>query len=69
MTSPALTVHANATLARASRTMAHAKVERLPVVDDVGLLQGIVSSADLLKVFLRDAGDFSSIAPAARSFR
>lgn len=54
MTSPALTVHANATLAQAARAMAHAKVKRLPVVDDVGMLQGIVSRADLLKVFLRD---------------
>ncbi|MFJ8113986.1 CBS domain-containing protein [Streptomyces sp. NPDC096132] len=53
MTSPALTVHANATLAQAARTMAHAKVKRLPVVDAVGMLQGIVSRADLLKVFLR----------------
>ncbi|QTE01969.1 CBS domain-containing protein [Streptomyces cyanogenus] len=53
MTSPALTLHANATLAQAARTMAHAKVKRLPVVDDVGMLQGIVSRADLLKVFLR----------------
>ncbi|MFF8633584.1 CBS domain-containing protein [Streptomyces pilosus] len=53
MTSPALTVQASATLAQAARTMAHAKVKRLPVVDDVGMLQGIVSRADLLKVFLR----------------
>ncbi|MGW0205444.1 CBS domain-containing protein [Streptomyces sp. NPDC003233] len=53
MTSPALTVRADATLAQAARTMAHAKVKRLPVVDDVGMLQGIVSRADLLKVFLR----------------
>ncbi|MGP4053159.1 CBS domain-containing protein, partial [Streptomyces sp. 2A115] len=57
MTSPALTVHANATLAQAARTMAHAKVKRLPVVDDTGMLQGIVSRADLLKVFLRDDED------------
>ena len=54
MTSPALTVHANATLAQAARTMAQAKVKRLPVVDDLGMLEGIVSRADLLKVFLRD---------------
>jgi CBS domain-containing protein len=54
MTSPALTVRANATLAQAARTMAHARVKRLPVVDEVGMLQGIVSRADLLKVFLRD---------------
>ena len=54
MTSPALTVHADATLAQAARTMAHAKVKRLPVVDELGMLLGIVSRADLLKVFLRD---------------
>jgi CBS domain-containing protein len=54
MTSPALTVRADATLAQAARTMAHAKVKRLPVVDEVGVLQGVVSRSDLLKVFLRD---------------
>ncbi|WP_392959872.1 CBS domain-containing protein [Streptomyces sp. LN245] len=54
MTSPALTVHATATLALAARTMAHAKVKRLPVVDDTGRLEGVVSRGDLLKVFLRD---------------
>ncbi|MCX4572723.1 CBS domain-containing protein [Streptomyces sp. NBC_01571] len=54
MTAPALTVRAGATLAQAARTMAHAKVKRLPVVDDVGLLEGVVSRGDLLKVFLRD---------------
>ncbi|MEU0216303.1 CBS domain-containing protein [Streptomyces sp. NPDC006265] len=59
MTSPALTVHANATLAQAARTMAHARVKRLPVVDDGGMLQGIVSRADLLKVFLRDDEDIA----------
>ncbi|MDX2530942.1 MULTISPECIES: CBS domain-containing protein [Streptomyces] len=54
MTSPALTVHADATLAQAARALARAKVKRLPVVDELGMLQGIVSRADLLKVFLRD---------------
>ncbi|WP_329528703.1 CBS domain-containing protein [Streptomyces sp. NBC_01462] len=54
MTAPAVTVRANATLAQAARIMAHAKVKRLPVVDDVGLLEGVVSRGDLLKVFLRD---------------
>ncbi|MFF3464174.1 CBS domain-containing protein [Streptomyces sp. NPDC002619] len=53
MTSPALTVHANAPLAEAARIMARAKVKRLPVVDDIGLLEGIVNRGDLLKVFLR----------------
>lgn len=59
MTSPALTVHADATLAQAARTMAHAKVKRLPVVDDVGMLQGVVSRGDLLKVFLRDGEEIA----------
>ncbi|MCX5053006.1 MULTISPECIES: CBS domain-containing protein [unclassified Streptomyces] len=54
MTSPALTVRADATLAQAARTMARARVKRLPVVDETGCLEGIVSRADLLKVFLRD---------------
>ncbi|WP_181803192.1 CBS domain-containing protein [Streptomyces shenzhenensis] len=53
MTSPALTTRADATLAEAARIMARAKVKRLPVVDEFGLLQGVVSRADLLKVFLR----------------
>ncbi|BBC30188.1 uncharacterized protein SGFS_014820 [Streptomyces graminofaciens] len=53
MTSPALTVRPDTTLAQAARTMARAKVKRLPVVDAVGMLEGIVSRADLLKVFLR----------------
>lgn len=57
MSSPALTVHSGATLSQAARTMAVRHVKRLPVVDDFGLLQGIVSRADLLKVFLRSDDD------------
>ncbi|MDX3133973.1 CBS domain-containing protein [Streptomyces europaeiscabiei] len=53
MTSPALTVRPDATLAQAARTMARARVRRLPVVDAVGMLEGVVARADLLKVFLR----------------
>ncbi|MET7542210.1 CBS domain-containing protein [Streptomyces sp. NPDC055059] len=53
MSSPAVTIRADATLAEASRTMAQEGVKRLPVVDEVGLLAGVVSRADLLKVFLR----------------
>jgi osmotically-inducible protein OsmY len=34
--------------------MAHARVKRLPVVAELGMLEGIVSRADLVKVFLRD---------------
>ncbi|MFJ9898292.1 CBS domain-containing protein [Streptomyces sp. NPDC091280] len=54
MTSPALTVPADVTLAQAARDMVRARVKRLPVVDDDGRLLGIVSRADLLKVFLRE---------------
>ncbi|MFL1897783.1 CBS domain-containing protein [Streptomyces tauricus] len=54
MTSPALTAPPDATLAQTARTMARARVKRLPVVDETGALLGIVSRADLLKVFLRD---------------
>ncbi|MEU0654943.1 CBS domain-containing protein [Streptomyces albogriseolus] len=53
MSTPAIAVHADATLAQAARIMAVRHVKRLPVVDDIGMLQGIVSRADLLKVFLR----------------
>ncbi|MFJ8113875.1 CBS domain-containing protein [Streptomyces sp. NPDC096132] len=53
MSTPAVTVHPDATLAQAARIMAVRHVKRLPVVDDIGMLQGIVSRADLLKVFLR----------------
>ncbi|MEV8550226.1 CBS domain-containing protein [Streptomyces glaucescens] len=53
MSTPAVTVHADATVAEAARIMARRHVKRLPVVDGVGLLQGVVSRSDLLKVFLR----------------
>ncbi|MFF7373183.1 CBS domain-containing protein [Streptomyces tricolor] len=59
MSSPAVTVRANATLAEAAHAMARARVKRLPVVDATGLLTGIVSRADLLKVFLRDDEDIA----------
>ncbi|MFB7506899.1 CBS domain-containing protein [Streptomyces broussonetiae] len=59
MSSPALTVRASATVAEAARIMAQGGVKRLPVVDGSGLLQGIVSRADLLKVFLRDDEDIA----------
>ncbi|MFE3638600.1 CBS domain-containing protein [Streptomyces sp. NPDC059168] len=59
MSSPAVTVRADATLAEAARVMARAAVKRLPVVDELGLLQGVVSRADLLKVFLRGDEDIA----------
>ncbi|MET8454292.1 CBS domain-containing protein [Streptomyces sp. NPDC005209] len=59
MTAPALTTRPGSTLAEAARTMARAKVKRLPVVDELGMLEGIVSRSDLLKVFLRDDEDLA----------
>ncbi|MDX2545128.1 CBS domain-containing protein [Streptomyces sp. WI04-05B] len=59
MTAPAVTVHPDATLAQAARVMARSRVKRLPVVDDRGLLKGVVSRSDLLKVFLRDDEDIA----------
>ncbi|WP_030203810.1 CBS domain-containing protein [Streptomyces sp. NRRL S-87] len=53
MSSPAVTVRPAATLAEAARIMARKHVKRLPVVDEVGMLEGVVSRSDLLKVFLR----------------
>ncbi|WP_078972911.1 CBS domain-containing protein [Streptomyces sp. MMG1533] len=57
MSTPAITVHPDVTLAQAARIMAVRHVKRLPVVDDIGMLQGIVSRGDLLKVFLRSDED------------
>jgi predicted transcriptional regulator len=59
MSSPAVTVRANASLAEAARVMARDGAKRLPVVNKTGLLEGIVSRADLLKVFLRDDEDIA----------
>ncbi|MCX5613215.1 MULTISPECIES: CBS domain-containing protein [unclassified Streptomyces] len=53
MSSPAVTVHPDATIAEAARIMARKGVKRLPVVNAIGLLEGVVSRSDLLKVFLR----------------
>ncbi|GES29802.1 CBS domain-containing protein [Streptomyces angustmyceticus] len=60
MSTPALTVHADDTLAQAARTMAYKSVKRLPVVDGEGMLQGVVSRSDLLKVFLRSDQDLAA---------
>ncbi|MER7172136.1 CBS domain-containing protein [Streptomyces mesophilus] len=53
MSTPAVTVHPDATVAEAARIMAQRRIKHLPVVDRSDLLQGIVSRSDLLKVFLR----------------
>ncbi|MEV7871584.1 CBS domain-containing protein [Streptomyces sp. NPDC088124] len=59
MSAPAATVREDATLAQAARTMAVRRLKRLPVVDSAGMLRGIVSRRDLLKVFLRSDEDIA----------
>ncbi|GAA3031049.1 hypothetical protein GCM10020000_04880 [Streptomyces olivoverticillatus] len=59
MSTPAVTVHADATVAEAARIMARKGVKRLPVVDAEGMLAGVVSRADLLKVYLRSDEDIA----------
>ncbi|MFE1230925.1 CBS domain-containing protein [Streptomyces sp. NPDC058745] len=60
MTSPAVTIRSEASLPQAARTMATHHVKRLPVVDEHGAVQGIVSRSDLLKVFLRPDEELAS---------
>ncbi|MEV5875423.1 CBS domain-containing protein [Streptomyces sp. NPDC052101] len=57
MSTPAVTVRPDVTLAQAARLMAVNHVKRLPVVGDEDRLLGVVSRGDLLKVFLRPDGD------------
>jgi len=53
MTSPAITIYPDASVAAAARLMNAHRIRRLPVVDPEGKLMGIVSRRDLLTVFLR----------------
>ena len=57
MTAPAVTAGAEEPIAAAARRMYDRNVKRLPVVDRGGALVGIVTRADLLKVFLRPDED------------
>jgi CBS domain-containing protein len=52
MTSPAITIGADAPVAEAARTMVDRGINRLPVVED-GALVGIVARADLVRLFTR----------------
>ncbi|MGW9197221.1 CBS domain-containing protein [Micromonospora chersina] len=57
MTAPPVTVSPDASLVEAARTMDVRGVKRLPVIDDLGRLVGIVTRGDLLKVHLRPDAD------------
>ncbi|MFH8475769.1 CBS domain-containing protein [Streptomyces sp. NPDC018000] len=60
MTSPAITVKPDVPLPQAARLMADRRIKRLPVVDADGNLKGIVSRADLLKIFLRSDDELAA---------
>jgi CBS domain-containing protein len=53
MTTPVVTVYPEELVADAARRLHAWKVDQLPVVDRSGRLVGIISRADVLKVFLR----------------
>ncbi len=53
MTSPAIAIGPDASIAEAARRMHRERVKRLPVVDGTGKLIGITSRFDLLKPFMR----------------
>jgi len=62
MSAPPVVALTGASIAEAARQMDREGVKRLPVVDNMGRLVGIVSRADLLKVHLRaDAEILSDI--------
>lgn len=54
MNQPAITANTQMPVAEAARIMDTSNLKRLPVVDDLGRLVGMVTRRDLLKVFLRD---------------
>ena len=71
MSAPAVTVLTGTSIVAAARLMDSEKVKRLPVVDDLGRLVGVVTRGDLLKVHLRpdvdiradvEAGAFAGLA-------
>ena len=60
MSSPAITIHADASLPSAARTMNTHHLKQLPVVKPDGTLEGVVSRCDLLSVFLRPDEDIAT---------
>ena len=53
MSAPAVTIRPDDPLGVAARRMHRHSVKRLPVVDETGRILGIVSRADLLRIFLQ----------------
>jgi CBS domain-containing protein len=59
MTSPAITIAPQRPVAEAARVMVERKVNRLPVVDNSGLV-GIVTRADLVRAYVRPDEELES---------
>lgn len=57
MTAPAVTTVRTTPIAAAAKMMDRRHVKRLPVIDDLGRLEGIVTRSDLLRVHLRPDED------------
>jgi len=53
MSEPVITITADATISEAARVMTHRRVKRLPVVDDAGMLIGVISRADVVNAFTK----------------
>lgn len=57
MTAPAVTIGTDATVTAAARLLAEKNIRRLCVIDDGGLLVGVVSRRDVIGTFLRPDND------------
>jgi CBS domain-containing protein len=57
MTKPPVTIGPGVPLTEAARLMRDRQIKRLPVINDTGLLIGIISRADVLRVFARPDTD------------
>lgn len=55
MTKPVVTVSPETAVAEAARIFADERINPLPVVDNDGVLAGIVSRADIVKLFKKEA--------------
>jgi len=55
MTTPAITVHATATLSHAAKLMVQGHIHRLVVIGDDGAPIGVLTTLDLLRSLIEDA--------------
>ena len=53
MSTHPVVIYPEASVTEAARVMAHHHVKRLPVINDEGMLQGIISRGDVVTVFTR----------------